>query len=180
MNTGARSGPVRLMAPASVIISPTAAGMHFSFQAFTSHIALHYNFAWNMINSFSFSFITTISLHLFQFALLDSFIQWLLLLPLPVGLMQDLEVLPTGLFVHWVPNRLQVSRELGPLVEVPSMGVALQAHPRRAPPCFPRGRPNQEAPLLDSMLTRPHPLEQHWVQHLEVLEQQVCAWIPGH
>lgn len=31
VNTGARSGPVRLMAPASVIISPTAAGMHFSF-----------------------------------------------------------------------------------------------------------------------------------------------------
>lgn len=30
VNTGARSGPVRLMAPASVIISPTAAGMHFS------------------------------------------------------------------------------------------------------------------------------------------------------
>lgn len=31
VNTGARSGPVRLMAPASVIISPTAAGMHFTF-----------------------------------------------------------------------------------------------------------------------------------------------------
>lgn len=31
VNTGARSGPVRLMAPASVIISPTAAGIHFSF-----------------------------------------------------------------------------------------------------------------------------------------------------
>lgn len=31
VNTGARSGPVRLMAPASVIISPTAAGIHFTF-----------------------------------------------------------------------------------------------------------------------------------------------------
>lgn len=34
VNTGARSGPVRLMAPASVIISPTAAGMHFSLMFF--------------------------------------------------------------------------------------------------------------------------------------------------
>lgn len=33
VNTGARSGPVRLMAPASVIISPTAAGMHFNFSS---------------------------------------------------------------------------------------------------------------------------------------------------
>lgn len=46
VNTGARSGPVRLMAPASVIISPTAAGMHFSLMFFQSSmywITVHYS-----------------------------------------------------------------------------------------------------------------------------------------
>lgn len=127
------------------------------------------------MNPFSFILLCTISLLLFLLIFWTPFIQWLQLLPLPVELMQALEVLPTGHFVHWVPSRLQVSRELGLLVEVPSMGVALQAPPRRAHPCSLRVLPNQEAPLLDSMLTRPHPLELHWEQRLEVLEQQVCV-----
>lgn len=125
----------------------------------------------------SVSFWSVQSLHLSLLVFWTRFIQWLQPLPLPVELMQALEVLLMGRFVHWVPSRLQVSRELGLLVVAPSMGVALQAPPHRAHPCSLRVLPNQEALLLDSMLTLPRPLELPLEQHSEVLEQQVCVWI---
>ncbi len=155
VNTGARGGPVRLMAPASVIISQSAAGTRF-----------------NTTNE-GCSQQTTIKLIL-NVVFIYFFKQWLLLLlPLQrVGLMPVLVVEQAVRSVHWVPSRLLGSKGVGHWEETLFMGVAPQA-PHKALHFFHKALLSQEAPHLDSMPTHLLLWELRLEQHSGVLAQQV-------
>lgn len=162
VNTGARSGPVRLMAPASVIISPSAAqaGMVVATQSAVLLLVL--------------KGLTCI----YIFLICLSYLSWQLQPQLHL-LVVPMVVWVVGLMVHsvpWLPSSLSSRADQGVLwAEAPSTGLLPSTALPRAPHFFRKvlASLDQGLPPWASASPPPPPLVPHWGPHWEDLARQV-------